>query len=362
MTPPAYSILIPAETLARASAYLGGLNAGTIQAGARLRERLRGVAVAGLTGLGLLGELIDTKVPQIFAEREVAGDGSDWSLTELGLLGDISIAVPVTVFDNGRHFGPMIHYPVFPGTLIYTPGALLRHGGDGTPADIAEVTGADGELSEDGYYGLYRRRLLPVFRFVNARADGPRSAVLTIPGLGCGQFAGPFRGRLGEYLRGALQRLLTEHGADFPNIRAVYYDPYNECENARSDIHGVSFMVRPLKKGNEAKSQLCRPEAYAEEGDDFSACSLFSVVAWDHVSWPGNDFYGGSRSTDDGVKAAATSTMSALTGVKGEYDPTCWSYLPPKPYRDWEAAVVQGQQERGLRLWRPEAVWPSTGP
>jgi len=42
---------------------------------------------------------------------------------------------------------------------------------------------------------------------------------------------------------------------------------------------------------------------------------------WDHVSWPGNDFYGGSRSTDDGVKAAATDSMAALTGVEGRYAP-----------------------------------------
>src|SRR5262249_44771579 len=44
-------------------------------------------------------------------------------------------------------------------------------------------------------------------------------------------------------------------------------------------------------------------------------------VAWDHVSWPGNDFLGGSRATDDGVKAAASNSMSALAGVEGKYGP-----------------------------------------
>ena len=56
-------------------------------------------------------------------------------------------------------------------------------------------------------------------------------------------------------------------------------------------------------------------------GDDFSGCILFSIVAWDHVSWPGNDYFGGSRSTDDGVKAAATDSMAVLTGIEGHYDP-----------------------------------------
>ena len=47
--------------------------------------------------------------------------------------------------------------------------------------------------------------------------------------------------------------------------------------------------------------------------EGFKAVSdLFSVVAWDHVSWPGNDFYAGQRKTDDGVKAAATTAMQIV--------------------------------------------------
>jgi hypothetical protein len=222
------------------------------------------------------------------------------------------------------------------------------------------VTGPDGELSPEGYYSLYRRRLLPVFRYVNHHAAGPRSAFVTIPGLGCGQFAGPFRGQLGAHLQTVLERFLTEHGASFPSLKAVYFDPYNECVNVRREIHGISFLVRPLTApGNEAKSQLCRPADYAEGSDDFSGCDLFSIVAWDHVSWPGNDFFIGSRATDDGVKAAATSSMSVLTGVEGTYNPGCGKYQPPKSYRNWKEVVEKGPSKRGLRLWNPAAVWPS---
>ena len=94
------------------------------------------------------------------------------------------------------------------------------------------------------------------------------------------------------------------------------------------------------------KSQLCPPSDYAEDGDDFSDCILFSVVAWDHVSWPGNDYFGGSRCTDDGVKAAATDSMAVLTGIEGHYDPHRGAYLPPAPYRTWDEVVRQN----GLRL------------
>jgi hypothetical protein len=241
----------------------------------------------------------------------VVGDGSDWNRTELGILGDISIAVPVSIFDKGNHTAPATHAEPFVGTLVFTPGTLLRNGLGQQPADWAEITRLDGSLCPDGYYGLYERRLLPVLRHVDAHAATRNtSALLTIPGLGCGQFAGPFRGQLGAALQTVLERLLTTHGASLPNIKAVYYDPFNECANSRQEIHGISLMVRPLLQGYAEKSQLCPPDAYAEDSDDFSGCLLSSIVAWDHVSWPDNDFFAGSRCTDDGVKAAATNSTS----------------------------------------------------
>jgi hypothetical protein len=76
-----------------------------------------------------------------------------------------------------------------------------------------------------------------------------KHALLAIPGLGCGQFAGPFAGQLGAELQAVLERFLTQHGASFPHIKAVYYGPYNECSNSRQNIHGISLMVRPLFQG-----------------------------------------------------------------------------------------------------------------
>lgn len=349
--------------MCRAADYLQALRAGSARPGALLHDRLKGADFRTMTELDLLGRLFDTKQPQIFAEMAVAGDGSDWSLTELGLLGDVSTAVPVTVFDDGNHSAPTPHEPAFSGMLVFTPGALLRNGRGHTPADWNEATALDGQLSTDGYYGLYRRRLLPVFRYINDRARKPRSGFVTVPGLGCGQFAGPFRGQLGMRLQEVLQRLLTEYGDFFPNLKAVYFDPYSECENARREIHGISFMVRPLMApGNQAKSQLCRPVAYAEQGDDFSDCVLYSIVAWDHVSWPGNDFFIGARATDDGVKAAATSSMTVLTGIEGRYDPGRGKYQPPQGYSSWAAAVDNRMRRHNLRLWNPAAVWRSVEP
>ena len=122
-------------------------------------------------------------------------------------------------------------------------------------------------------------------------------------------------------------------------------------------------MVRPLKASrNKTKSQLCPPVDYEEKGDDFSGCKLYSIVAWDHVSWPGNDFFIGSRATDDGVKAAATNSMSVLTNLAGEYDPALGKYQPPKPFLNWKEVVDDRMRNGILRLWDPSRIWQSAEP
>jgi hypothetical protein len=348
-----YSIIVPSETLTRARSYLLALQDGRVKAGHFLQQRMEDSKSQWVSELDLLEHLVETKQPQIFAESQVSGDGSDWNLTELGLLGDISFAAEVTIFDNGNHSNPSVHVPPFRGTLVFTPGALLRNDRGLTPADWCEVTNSGGKFSFDGYYALYRRRLAPVLRWISSHANAGGGAFVTIPGLGCGQFAGSFRGSLGSQLSSVLRRLIEEIAAELSNIKVLYFDPYSECSNERCEINGIQFLVRPLlASGNELKSQLSRPPSFAEEDDDFSACALYSIVAWDHVSWPGNDFYAGARATDDGVKAAATDSMRAITGVEGHYDPRRFMYLPPAQYRTW-AGVVDGQK---LQLWRQESI------
>ena len=329
-----YKTLLSETSWQRAHDYLRSLQAGG-QPGRFLQAKLAGLDVALLTVEAFLEQLIRTKRPQIFAESAVAGDGTDWNLTELGLLGDISIAAPVTFFDNGRHQKPDVHQPPFTGWLLFVAGALLRNGRSHTPADWNAVVKND-KIDEDAYFQLYERRLLPGFLFINQQMQQQsKRALITVPGLGCGMFAGPFQGQLGEILKCTLHRLLNKHHQSLPHIRAVYYDPYRECQNERHEIGELSLLVRPLTQGNEHKPQLCQPTTYAEPGDDFSDCELVSVVAWDHVSWPGNDFYIGSRATDDGVKGAATDVTAVLTGISGTYNPQTFCYEPPAEHRHW---------------------------
>jgi len=335
-----YKVLISRETQSKTSSYLNYLRAGQ-PAGYYLRKMLAGVDLDYVDVPEFLQLLVRTKKPQIYAESGVSGDGSDWTQTELSILGDITFALPVTIYDNGLWSNPKIHNPPFQGTLLFTPGALLVNGHGITPVDEGEVV-HNGSIDPVGYYNLYQRRLLPALLYANqVSAEREMQAFITIPGLGCGQFAGKYSWGISDLLKDALIQILQNHGDKLDHIKAVYYDPHSAGDNERHLINNIHFLVRPLELGNEDKPQLCQPVHYEEDGDDFSGCELFSFVAWDHVSWSGNDFYIGCRNTDDGVKAAATDTMRVMTGVKGRYDLTNYKYCHPREYRNWEAVVLK---------------------
>jgi len=308
-----YKILMHKTAFQNAEKYLNYIQKSKVQPGKFLENLLTETNSSQLTPIEFIEHLVNTKKPQIFAESEVVGDGTDWNQIELSLLGDIGIAVPVSVFDNGLHYSPLVYPEPIKATLLFIPGALLRNGNRQVPADWDEVTD-NNQIKTESYYELYEKRLLPGFIHADSVAQSNnKKSFITIPGMGCGQFAGKFRGQMGTHLKNALIYFLKKNGSRFSNIKAVYFDPYRECYNERFEINGILIFVRPLTKGNEHKAQLSEPQQFEESNDCFKDCELFSFVAWDHVSWPGNDFYLGYRSTDDGVKAAATNSMMMMT-------------------------------------------------
>lgn len=134
--------------------------------------------------------------------------------------------------------------------------------------------------------------------------------------------------------------ILKEIHFQLSEIAAVIYDPYSESIECKHQFVHLNFLVRPLLHSNELSApQLTHPEELNELGFQVNDHLLFSFVAWDHVSWPGNDFYEGERVTDDGVKAAATDVMKVVTGYSGRYDPSSNCYLPPSPYDTWDQLI-----------------------
>ena len=299
--------------------------------------------------------LLNTKKPQYFAENlGQAKDDTDWNADELSILGDINITVPVTIYDNGIHKasdGITVHKEPFQGTLLFTPGALLHNSANLATPDLQEVTQGlvikggkvveHGIIDEEKYLKLYERRLLPLLIYANNHSTPDNKAFITIPGIGCGVFAGAYKQGIAEKFERVLDKLLTKYVHLLPNIQAVYYDSFAGTKPSRNKIgNSIDFIVNPLT--NNGKPQLCRPADYQQNADDYySKCKFFSFVAWDHVSWPGNDFYVGSRQTDDGVKAAATDTMYQMTGYQGKYNPNQYCYDPydSQKFSNWDKVI-----------------------
>lgn len=335
-----YTIIIPDVTLKKVEDYQNMIKSGEITPGKRLLEKSSTEKLKECSTNEFIKKLLNTKKPQIFAESEVYGDGRDWTCYELSILGDISISVPVHIYDNGLHVNPLVYRQTLKAHLIYTPGALLRNDLTKIVPDLEEVI-TDNQIDIFKYSNLYKRRLLaPLIHINTLMEECGQKAVITIPGLGCGQFAGRFAGILGPYLQDVIYQILKENYNKFLNIKTVYFDPYDECEEYISQIGHIEFIVKPLLLSEDGKPQLCRPEEYTSK-DFCTIYKLFSFVAWDHVSWPGNDFYLGDRVTDDGVKAAATDSMYRITGIEGSYNPVTNTYDPPKEYKNWEDVVTK---------------------
>ena len=141
-------------TFQKVKSYLENLETRKITAGSYMNSSLKEKDISQLTTGEFIELLVRTKQPQIFAESAVYGDGTDWNQSELSILGDISIAVPVTVYDNGMHDHPEVHAVPFSATLLYVPGALLRNGRGNITADWEEVTITD-QIESKAFYLMY---------------------------------------------------------------------------------------------------------------------------------------------------------------------------------------------------------------
>ena len=328
---PAYSFVCSDETLKKFQQYRIDLLSGKAIAGKYLADILAQKNLNGLTDEQFIECLIQTKPDCIFAESTVYSPDQNWSALELGLLGDISCIIPTKAYDNGAWNKPAVHQNPLDVTLVYVPGPLLRSPptNNQTP-DLDEVC-PGGTFNSEAYYRMLERRLLPGLLHANVAAvQKGEELFVTLPGIGCGQFSGKFSGIIHNEFAKALHRLLTEHGSQLTQVKAVWYDNYDK-EPATNKIGNIDFLTRPLTNGG--LPQLCSPSQYDAK---YAQCKLVSLVAWDHVSKPGNDYWSGARQTDDGVKGAATDTMPALTGMKGIYQTADNRVVPAeKPNMTW---------------------------
>lgn len=224
----------------------------------------------------------------------------------------------VTVYDNGFHENPIVFKEPFVADLWFVSGVLLNGFDGGLDSDI---------LKEDdfqtAYNDRYNSRLYNTFVSINS--DNENTHTVTMPALGCGCFANvDLRKHIKSNFKAMILNFFSSH--TFLNIQSVFVDLYDESDK----FEMYRFENMNVVFHNSKYSKIGQFDFV-----DNSASMKHSIVAWDMVSYPGNDFWTNHRQTDDGVKAAATNVMSKMTGCEGYYDRKKFKYLP-KDYRLWQ--------------------------
>ena len=318
--------LLSSETLKLAESYLTDLRRKKVTPGKCLASLCQ-FDPNDMDGMDLVTALMNSRKAAIYSESESVIDGSDWTAVECEILGGITYNTLHThAFNDGAHDNRFRNHQVkLPVNFIYTASALLRNDHGQITPDMRDVIRGK-EIDEDAYYRLYEKRLLPALIAQNNSATKP--LVINIPGLGLGQFCtDKYRPLLRKLLPNTLKKLFQNHADKLKNIHVVNYDPYSAVPDAESEsaemIAHMRFQIRPLQASAKPANQL----EFPKDGTDYSDYQLVKIVAWDHFSWPGNDIWRNSRSTDDGVSAGSSDVLLAMAN-SGEFGrKPCFSEL-----------------------------------
>jgi hypothetical protein len=307
---------------------------------------------------------MNSREPRVYAEFQKIGANEKWNEFEYDILSRLcSYVEGVDVYDNGRWGKKGVgdaRYVTQPHSisLLCVPGAILKE----NSRDSETLVEEDG-INEAKYKALYKEKLLTAFYQANesAKQKGKR-AFITTPVIGDGAFAGSFRGKTAKYFYNTLAELLKEH-PEWNNIASIWIDGY--LSNLCKDETIQSTLLRIRNTGNENQNkdhalfsgypysdlgQLSKASEYAESAEEeaqFSQCDRFKIFAWDHFSYEGNDWIGGTRTTDE-ANMASCNALSILFGEEGEYRQYAheeeYAYLP-KEFGTWWECFTQQKDE-----------------
>ncbi len=305
--------------------------------GRRLAHMLQNSDVKSITVRDLMDALVRTWQATIFAEKAggnfgIQGNGDDWTEREIALSGRLGYVVKdVSVGTRRTELPFMLTEEDTSGLdehrvhFLFTNGPLLN---GPVPCDKTEVVdSATDKITLERLTKYYEARLLPLFAEAqNMALERGKDAVIALPALGAGQFAGKYK-KVGEQplinaLETVFQQILITHRSSLPNIRALVFDRWSDRNVEAQDpapIHADNgeaigaFFIR------EASGALDGPRVgpgiLAEAGKHHASlegCMKFVVPAGDHISIAMNDAASGSPQTNEGGTTAPTNIAAQI--------------------------------------------------
>lgn len=345
------SVVISEDTFQLIADYLNEIKQNPTIMGNRLRKVFENTTdIEQLTTADLIDALLKTKKPQIFPENleyGLLGNGSDWTKQEAQLLGRIGLQIEVKAYSK-QTYNPnqedKLQSP-HPVTVLVTNGALLKGNATGECQDGCDQE----EVCENGYLNkeklkkYFEARLLPLLLQANQDA-GTQGGLVTIPGLGAGAFAGGKKFPDGRHITSQLgniyREIIAENKDRLKNIKGIIYDKFDlpVSEPIVIPDSNIKFIEEACSNDNGKQrigpGQLALPE---EHDKDFKECKVYTVVAGDHVAFPGNDMYINSCRTHEGGVGARTNLLGVITGIEGEYIEQKAKFLPTEdPEKRWD--------------------------
>lgn len=300
--------------------------------GSRLYEVLRKSNIQSLTETELVDALLKTTRPLLFAENidHAQGDGSDWTQHEIMLLGRIARVVKdVTVYSK-RTLNPseedIFNEDEQPNaTLLFVNGALLV----GCEADLKRVVSYDRiegidipKVNEVKFEKFLEDNLLPSILFANQDA-GDQGAVVTLPVIGGGEFAGGKNSKLAKQINdcyvNVVTNLIKKNKEHLPNIKAVVITGIPQ-RGQHTEKNCPTIYTTPDSIG--------LAPVIKNHTEDLIGLKVYAAIAGDHLSFPGNDGYAGSPKTHEGGCSTRTNVYSKITDEPGEFNPENQIYSP----------------------------------
>lgn len=250
----------------------------------------------------LLDLIVKTKglqsIEKKYAETQSNYDGGNFNQQEFEILSRINTFIEGNeAYDNGAKEPGAPYDKPMPIDLFITNGMVLK--GVANTVDFQEISKCKAE-KEKTYFikNNLVERLLPGFLYANNKAiKSGQKTVITIPGIGCGEFAGEYKKFAYKALQAAIAEILEKNPNLENGIESVIFDTWVKTPKItkHQNINDVNFFTLASQDSKTKNYGINSPteklyelikESFEDAIEVPKNCSRTGFVAGDQYQTP----------------------------------------------------------------------------